>query len=430
MTRLLTICLAAFVLVGGARAQLSDAESRIAAYVDAHNDEALTLLEKTVNMNSGTMNFEGVREVGRVFGEAFEEVGFEVRWVDGAEWGRAGHLIAERPGPGPRVVLVGHLDTVFEPDSPFQRFETIDETSARGPGAIDMKGGIVVMLQALKALREVDALDALHVTVVLHGDEEKSGDPLSLARRDLIEAARKADVAIGFEDGDGNPETAVIARRGWTGWMLTVHGKPAHSSQIFQPSVGAGAAYELARILHTFYQELAEEEFLTFNPGTVLAGTDVDFDPSQDRGSAFGKSNVIAEHAIISGDLRTIDNEQRERAKERMRTIVAESLPHTSAEIAFEDSYPPMGPTEGNRRLLDMYSKASEDLGYGPVAPVNPQNAGAADISFTADHVDMAIDGLGLMGSGGHTVEETADLRTLPSQAKRAALLLYRLIQK
>lgn len=283
------------------------------------------------------------------------------------------------------------------------------------------------MLQAAKALDEVGALDDLHVTVVLMGDEEKSGDPLSEARRHLIEAAGEADVALGFEDGDGNPETAVIARRGWTGWMLNVHGRPAHSSQIFQSSVGAGAAYELSRILYRFYDELSGEEFLTFNPGTVLAGTDVDFDPSQDSGTAFGKSNVIAEHAMASGDLRAIDADQLEAAKAKMRAIVAESLPHTSAEITFEDSYPPMAPTDGNRRLLAMYSEVSEDLGLGAVDAVNPQNAGAADISFTADHVEMAIDGLGLTGKGGHTVEETADLRTLPSQTKRAAILLYRL---
>ncbi len=423
----LVVFLSVVVAVPG-RAQLTGDERRIVEYVDAHNAEALALLERTVNINSGTMNFEGVREVGRVFGESFEEVGFDVRWVDGEDWERAGHLIAEHPGQGPRVVLVGHIDTVFEPDSPFQKYERLSDEAARGPGIKDMKGGTVVILHAMKALRDVDALDDLHVTVILMGDEEKSGRPLSMARRHLIEAAQAADVALGFEDGDGNPATAVIARRGWTGWMLNVHGKPAHSSQIFQSSVGAGAAYEMSRILHQFYSDLSGEAFLTFNPGTVLAGTDVEFDPEQDRGSAFGKSNVIAEHALVSGDLRALDIEQLRLAKDRMRAIVSDNLPHTSADITFEDSYPPMGPTDGNRRLLAMYSDVSEDLGLGAVEAVNPQNAGAADISFTADHVDMALDGIGLMGTGGHTVDETADLRTLPSQTKRAAILLHRLI--
>ncbi len=430
MQKVVVFVLLSFFLAASGRAQLTDVERRIVEHVDAHNDEALALLERTVNINSGTMNFEGVREVGRVFGEAFEDVGFETRWVDGEHWERAGHLIAEHPGSGRKVVLVGHLDTVFEPDSPFQKYEPLNDEAARGPGTIDMKGGIVIMLQAMKALEEIGVLDDLHVTVILMGDEEKSGRPLSMARRHLIEAAKAADIALGFENGDSDPKTAVIARRGWTGWMLEVNGRPAHSSQIFQPAVGVGAAYELSRILYRFYTDLSGEPFLTFNAGTVLAGTDVDFDPAQDRGSAFGKSNVIAEHALVSGDLRALDAEQLATAKENMRAIVSDNLPHTSAAITFDDSYPPMGPTDGNRRLLEMYSDVSMDLGLGPVEAVNPQNAGAADISFTADHVEMAIDGIGLMGSGGHTVEETADLRTLPSQSKRAAILLYRLTKR
>jgi len=431
-TTIVTVLAGTFVLgVPAASAQqLTETERRIVAAVDSRNDQALALLERTVNINSGSMNFDGVREVGDVFRQEFDELGFETRWMDGEAWERAGHLIAERAGQGPRVVLIGHLDTVFELDSPFQSFEMLDDSTARGPGVIDMKGGNVIILEALAALRAADVLDDLHVSVLLIGDEEKSGDPLSLAREALIEAARAADVAIGFEDGDGNPRTAVIARRGWTGWTLTTSGRPAHSSQIFQPEIGTGAAYELARILYRFYEELSGEEYLTFNPGTVLAGTDIDFDPSQDRGTAFGKSNVIAENALASGDLRTIDAAQLESAKERMDAIVADHLPHTSAEIMFDDSYPPMGPTDGNRRLLALYDQVSRDLGLGSVEAVNPQNAGAADISFTADHVEMAIDGLGLMGTGGHTVEETADLRTLASQTKRAALLLYRLAHR
>lgn len=409
---------------------LTDAERRIVETIERTEREALDLLERAVTINSGTMNFEGVREVGRLFAQEFESLGFETEWLDGESWERSGHLIATHSGDGPHVLLIGHLDTVFEPDSPFQQFELLGDSTARGPGATDMKGGIVVMLQALKALREENALDDLQVTVVLHGDEEKSGRPLSLARQALIDAALEADIAIGFEDGDGDPRTAVIARRGWTGWTLTATGRTAHSSQIFQPDVGAGAAYELSRILNAFYADLAGEEYLTFNAGVVLAGSDVAFDPAEDRGSAFGKTNVIPETALASGDLRTLDEAQRERVKERMRAIIEDHLPHTSAEITFQDTYPPMAPTDGNRELLALYDEVSRTLGLGPVSAVNPQNAGAADVSFTAGHVEMAIDGLGLMGTGGHTVNETADLRTLKSQSSRAALLLFRLSRR
>ncbi len=415
------------VSAAAAQAPLSLTEHQIARYIDDHNDEALALLERVVNINSGTMNFAGVREVGRLFRAELDSLGFDTRWIAGEPFGRAGHLLAHRAGDGPHVLLIGHLDTVFEQDSPFQRFEMVGDSAARGPGTTDMKGGDVIIIQVLKALESVGGLNGISVTVIMTGDEERVGAPLGLARAALIEAAEAADYVIAFEDGDGDPRTAVIARRGSTSWRLRVTGTPAHSSQIFREDIGAGAIYEAARILTGFYEGLAGERFLTFNPGMILGGTSVDFDTAGARGLAFGKNNVIAEHTIVSGDLRTISIEQLERAKERMRAIVAESLPHTSAEITFRDSYPPLAPSAGNQRLLAMLDQASRDLGLGPVKAVDPRKAGAADVSFTAGLVEMAIDGLGLMGDGGHTVRETADLRTLPTQTKRAAVLLYRL---
>lgn len=410
-----------------ATAQVTDAEQRMIEYIDAHDAEARALLERAVNINSGTMNVAGVREVGRLFRSAFDNLGFETRWVDGEAWGRAGHLIAEHRGSGPRMVLIGHLDTVFEPDSPFQKYELLDDSTGHGPGAADMKGGIVVMLQAMKALRHAGVLDEVDATVVLIGDEEKSGRPLSLARRDLIDAARQSAVALGFENGDNDPGTAVVSRRGWTGWVLRSTGRPAHSSQIFQEDVGAGAVFEAARVLSAFYDRLSDQEYLSFNPAITLGGTHVEFIPEADRGTASSKINIVAERAVVPGDLRTLSIEQRERVKETMRDIVSQSLPHTWSEISFDDSYPPMAPTDGNRNLLSRYDGVSRDLGLGPVEAVNPRNAGAADISFAAQHVEMAIDGLGLLGAGGHTIDETADLRLLPTQTKRAALLIHRL---
>ncbi|MFQ5639138.1 MAG: M20/M25/M40 family metallo-hydrolase [bacterium] len=410
-----------------AQAQLSAVERAMVEHVDRHNNAALALLEQVVNINSGSMNFAGVRQVGDIFRAKLDALGFETRWVEGKAFQRAGHLVAKRIGKGPRLLLIGHLDTVFEPDSPFQRFEVLNDTTARGPGIGDMKGGDVIIVHALAALQAVGVLDDMNIIVVMTGDEERSGRPLALARQDLIEAAKAADIAIGFENGDGDPTTAIVARRSSTGWQLRVTGKPAHSSQIFRKDVGAGAIYEAARILYGFYERLAGEQYLTFNPGVILGGTDVDYDASQDRGAAFGKSNVVAEHAVAAGDLRTISPEQLERAKTTMQAVVAERLPQTTTELTFRDSYPPLAPTDGNRKLLGLFDKVSRDLGFGAVAEVDPMRAGAADVSFTAAHVEMAIDGLGLGGADDHTVRETGDLRTLPIQTKRAAVLLYRL---
>ncbi len=406
---------------------LSPDERRIAALVDAQRDEALALLERAVNINSGTQNLAGVRAVGRLFDAELTALGFTTRWVDGAAFNRAGHLVADHPGPGPRLLLIGHLDTVFEPDSPFQKFERIDDRTARGPGIIDMKGGDVVMIAALKALKAAGALDRMNVAVVMHGDEESSGRPLSAARAALVEAAAGAVVAIGFEDGPADPKLAVTARRGATEWRLTVTGAPAHSSQVFREDIGYGAIYELARVINGFREKLAGEPHLTFNPGVVLGGTTVEYEAAQSRGTAFGKSNVIAGRAVASGDLRALSAEQFRQARAAMEAIAAASLPHTQSTLTFDEGYPPMAPTEGNARLLAMYDQASRDLGFGGVAAVSPDRAGAADVSFVAGLVPNIIDGVGLMGKGDHTVEETADLTTLPSQTKRMALLLHRI---
>ena len=380
-----------------------------------------------MNINSGTMNVDGVREVGQVFKAQFDSLGFKTRWVSGEAFKRAGHLVAERPGPGPRILLIGHLDTVFERDSPFQTFQRVDANSARGPGIIDMKGGNVVMVQALKALRAANLLGAMNLIVVLTGDEESAGEPLAAARAALVEAAQGAEMAIGFEDGPGDPKTAVIARRGTSSWQLEVTAKAAHSSQIFRADIGAGAIYEAARILTAFREELAGEDHLTFNPGVMLGGTSVEFDAVHTRGSAFGKENVIAQEAVVAGDLRALSVEQFQKARKKMQDIVARSLPHAQATLTFDDGYPPLAPTAGNKRLLEVYDQASRDVGAGPVGAVNPDRAGAADVSFVAPYVKMVLDGIGLMGHDDHTPGETADLTTLPSQTKRAALLLHRL---
>jgi glutamate carboxypeptidase len=408
-------------------AALTKQERAVARAVDSHNAAALALLERTVNINSGSLNFAGVRRVGDIFRAQYDSLGFATRWVDGAAFHRAGHLVAEHPGPGPKILLIGHLDTVFEPSSPFQKFTMLNDSTATGPGVIDMKGGDVIALYALRALKDAGLLAKMNVTVVYHGDEEESGTPLSLARKALIDAAHGATAALGFEDAAGDPHTLVISRRGDDGWTLRTTGVPAHSSQIFTSEVGAGAVYEASRILDQFYQKLSSEQYLTFNPGLALGGTSVTPDSSGTEGSAAGKSNVVAKEMFVTGDLRTLSPEQLAHARKTMTDIVADHLPHTTAEITFADGYPPMAPTDGNRKLLAMYSKVSTDLGFWPVTAVDPSRAGAADVSFVASMVPMSVDGLGLSGHDDHTEKETADLRMLPVQTKRAAVLMYRL---
>jgi glutamate carboxypeptidase len=424
------LCIVAFAPAAGAQ-KLSSKERAIARRIPGQQAADLALLEKVVDINSGTHNLDGVRAVGQAFGDEFKRLGFAVRWVplpDSLQ--RAGHLIAERKGRkgrGRRLLLLGHLDTVFEPDSPFQKFERISETRAKGPGIIDMKGGDVIIVEALRALETAGVLGRLSITVVMHGDEEDAGAPLDAARAALTDAAKRSQIALGFEDGSGDPHTAVIARRSAGSWTLRTAGTPAHSSQIFREDIGSGAIFEAARILDGFASALGGQQYLTFNPGVILGGSEVKFDTAQGGGTAFGKTNVVAKEAVVSGDIRALSPDQLGRAKATMRDVVAKHLPRTTAELTFDDGYPPMAPTEGNRRLLAIHDSVSRALGFGAVAAVDPQRAGAADVSFAAPYVPMVIDALGLAGSDDHSDKETANLNWLPRLTKRAAVLIYRL---
>ncbi len=422
---ILTFLLLVSQLIIGQR--LTRQEKKVIAAVERNTQEGLTFLEKIVNINSGTNNHEGVRVVGDEFSKAFEAIGFETRWIDMPDSvNRAGHFFAERKGTrGKRILVIGHLDTVFEEDSPFQQWRVQGDSIAYGPGANDMKGGDVLVLYALKALQEVGVLDGSQVIIAFTGDEEKTGKPLSISRHHLIEAAQRSDIALGFETSTGFGY-ATVARRGSSGWRLDVKGKRAHSSGVFSDRVGAGAVFEMSRILNAFYEEVRGEQYLTFNPGVVLGGTEVDYDPSLNRGTAFGKTNVVAQSVTVHGGLRFISETQKEDARAKMKAIVSQNLPNTSATITFTDSYPAMGPTDGNHALLGLLNQVSLDLGQGEVKAYDPGRRGAADISFIAQYVD-GLDGLGTMGRGAHTTNEYMDLRTFEDLTKRAALLIYRL---
>ena len=373
------------------------------------------------------MNFSGVRAVADIFISELDKLSFASRWIDGSDFGRAGHLFASSGDKGPKILLIGHLDTVFAKDSHFQSAEKLAGDKLKGPGVTDMKGGDVIIIYILKALQAAGVLDNISVHVVMTGDEEARGAQHSIANKTLIDSAIWADIAIGFEDGDGDPTTAVISRRSSSKWRLDVTGKPAHSSQIFREDIGYGAIFEASRILDGFRTSLSMIPNLTFNPGVIVGGTNIDQQESESHWSAFGKNNVIAQTVMVSGGIRAVSPAQLAMAREKMQAIVAANLAHTDATLSFGEGYPPMAPIAGNKELLSIYNQISVQLGFGQVKAVDPRRAGAADISFTANHVDMAIDGLGLMGEGGHTDNETADMLTFTQQMKRAALLIYRL---
>ncbi|MEK6281170.1 MAG: M20/M25/M40 family metallo-hydrolase [Acidobacteriota bacterium] len=413
-----TVLIICFLEIAVAQS-LSAEEKKIVNYVDAHMAEAISLLEKVVNIESASQNVTGVKSVGSVFKNEFEAIGMKANWIDmPPEMGRAGQLVAETSGArGKRLLLLGHIDTVLQGER-FRR----EGNKAYGTGSSDMKGGDVVLLYALKALFDAGALKDTRIIVMLTGDEESVGRPIEKSRGDMIAAAGRSDLALSFEGARGLDAT--VGRRGSSSWTLEVSATTGHSSQIFKERMGSGAILEAARILNQFYEQLHTDKNVTFNPSLMLGGTEAERDDTS--GTATGKTNVVSKNVLVIGDLRFSNDEQKEAARAKMRAIVAANLPRTSATITFGDGIPAMFPTTGNYALLNQLSQVSQDLGFGQVGSVDPADRGAGDIAYVS-HLISGLDGLGADGAGAHAPGETVNLESMPMLIKRAAILIYRL---
>jgi glutamate carboxypeptidase len=412
---------------------LSIEEQQVMAWIDAHMPQAIEMLKESVNINSGTLNIAGVKKVGALFAKEFEKAGFATEWVampDSIK--RAGHLVASRRAgaaassiKGKRLFLIGHLDTVFEPDMPANPFTMLNDSTATGQGVNDMKGGDVVVIMALQALEQAGLLKNTDITAYFTGDEEHAGYPREVTRADFINRAKQADIALAFEGASGLNSVAT-GRRGASGWRLDVKAKTGHSSGVFTPGAGYGAIYEAARILNQFRETLSTEKYLTFNPGIILGGSDISYNSASSKGAAIAKTNIISPAVTVTGDLRFLTEDQKDRARVKMKAIVAQNLAQTSAKISFTDGIPSMAPTEGNNQVLSVINSISMDMGAGATVAGDPGSRGAGDISYVAAYVDC-IDGLGASGRGAHAPGETIHLNHLPFLIKRAALTIYRL---
>jgi glutamate carboxypeptidase len=401
---------------------LTPTEAKIIALINAQLPQTEALLKKVVNINSGTLNKEGVREVGAIFRKEFDDLDFKTEWISLPDsLNRAGHLVAERKGTkGKKLFLIGHLDTVFEKAMAFTPYSYVNDSTVTGQGVNDMKGGDIVLLAALKSLKDNGLLDDTNLTVYFTGDEESSGKPTSVSRKDFVERAKQTEIALAFETAIGL-NTVATARRGSSGWKLNVKGIMGHSSIIFSQQAGYGAIYEAARILNEFREKLSQEKYLTFNPGLIVGGSEVN-----ENKEAIGKDNIISPRVTVTGDLRFLTEIQKENARIKMKEIVAQNLNKTKAEIIFQDGIPAMEPTLENEKVLATLNQVSLDLGFGEVKAGDPGSRGAGDISYIAKYV-ACLDGLGASGRGAHAPGETMNLKEFPKLIQRTALLIYRL---
>jgi glutamate carboxypeptidase len=416
------------IIASNSHAQLSDTEKKIITYLKEHMNDATAMLKESVNINSGSLNIEGVKKTGALFATALQKAGMQTEWVslpDSVK--RAGHLVATHKGKkGKKLFLIGHLDTVFEPDMPANPWTLLNDSTATGQGANDMKGGDVVIIMALQALNNMHLLDDATVVAYFTGDEESAGRPTNVSRKDFIERAKQCDIALGFEGAQGL-HTVATARRGASGWKLAVTGTTFHSSGVFKN--GYGAIYEAARILNEFREQLSNEQYLTFNPGLIAGGSDVVYNEEKASAQTIGKTNIVSPACYVTGDLRFLTEAQKENARAKMKAIVEKHLKNTNAKITFSDGIPAMEPTEGNNKLVTVLDKITKDLGIGETKAGDPGNRGAGDISYIAKYVDC-LDGLGASGNGAHAPGETINLKEFPYLIQRAAILIYRLIKE
>ena len=403
----------------GLTAALAPAEQAMVDWLGGRQEEMVALLERSVLIDSPSENVAGVKAVADLFAGELKTIGLEPRWVPlPVESKRAGHLFAERTGTkGKRLLLIGHLDTVL-PGGKFTR----EGDTGRGSGVNDIKGGNVVLIYALKALQAAGALDGTRIVVALTGDEESIGDPLDVSRKPLIDAGKQCDVALAFEGGIRGEAT--VARRGSSSWRLEVTAATGHSSGVFSASLGSGAIYEAARVLDGFHTELRKLPGLTANVALIAGGAEVT--EAVFTTTATGKTNIIPARAVARGDLRALSPDQLAQAEAAMRAVAAKNRPRAQSTLTFAHRYPPMASEPRHLAVLAIYDAASRDLGQGAVGANDPTQRGAGDCAFVAPYCAV-LDGLGPYGTGAHAARESVELKSLVTQAARAAVLIYRL---
>ncbi len=376
-----------------------------AGWLEGRLEEMEQALAALVEVNSFTDNPEGGRKVGALLREAFQVPGLSAEVVPSTRF--ADHLVFRSPGrAGLRpVALIGHLDTVFPPGK-FEGYRK-DGALRRGPGVLDMKGGLVVIAWALKALAASGGLEALPpLRLVVVSDEEVGSPEGQGVIRNVIGGAESCLV---FESG--RAADAIITRRKGTGAVKAVaHGRAAHAGNAHQE--GANAILALARFIDAVQQMTDYSRGVTVNVGRVVGGQ--------------GK-NTVPDRAEADVDLRFCTRADGEELVRRFHEAAARAcsgVPGTRLELSGGVGREPLERTEDSAALLSAYGACAHasGLGHGEA----PLVGGGSDASTSSAMGIPSIDGLGPRGKGFHTVEEFIEVDTLIPKAQALARFLAR----
>lgn len=388
---------------GSARAET---EARVLRWLRRDRVRMIRLLARMVRQNSGSGNPRGIARVLGMMREELQPLGFDCRDVgESADGGP--HLVCRREGAGRRVLLIGHADTIFESDHPFQDFQ-VEGTRARGPGVRDMKGGLVILVRALAALHAEGRLEGRPLTVIVNGDEETG----SLSSRPLIEAAaRESAVGLVYEGSSNGVLTT--ARGGLGQGHFEIQGVSAHIAS--------------RRFTADANQELAEKVLRVLHLNDTARGVHVNVAPIQ--GGI--KRNQVSGSATGSIDLRFPTPEDGERLLEQVREILSTAFVKNPAfgletRTTFDVFLhrPPFEETPENRALAQVVLHAAREMG---LERKTGASAGGSDQNLVAALGLPCLDSLGMSGKGAHTVNEQGDLESLVPAAQLSAVALLRL---
>ena len=373
--------------------------------LDGWRDEQIEFLARLVNHDSGTDDVMDVNRVGAILAERLERLGFTLRRVASERF--CDHLVGDKPGAGPkRFLFVGHYDTVFPSGTAKQRPFRIDaEGRAWGPGVYDMKGGLAVLLYALRAHAEARTRtwSETNVSVVFNADEER----LSPTSRPVIEAEAKRAHSVGILEPARPGGEYVMARKGAGTFFLEVKGKASHAG--LQPELGASAIADLAHKIAALHGLNDFARGTTVNIGTVRGGE---------------RPNVVADRAFTEIDLRAWSMAEADAAIAAMRKICEPAhVPGTTARFWGQLSFPPWPKgLPGTERLVEIMRAVGRDLGVEVRAI---ETGGGSDGNHTSA-IAPTLDGMGPKGSRAHSEEEFVEIATLLERSKMLALFLDR----